>query len=136
MAAFWLLGATDGHAKNFSLRLFLQGRFRLAPLYDVISAQPSAAVGQIRRSQMKLAMSLGDSRHHGVENIMPRHILQSAVRADVGAELAREAMGELLASGRRALEKVGAALPSGFPEELAASVFTGVQTRLRRLEAL
>jgi serine/threonine-protein kinase HipA len=38
---FWLLGATDGHAKNFSIFLLPGGRFRLTPLYDVMSAQPN-----------------------------------------------------------------------------------------------
>jgi serine/threonine-protein kinase HipA len=41
MIAFWLLGATDGHAKNFSVFLSPGGRFRMTPLYDVLSAQPS-----------------------------------------------------------------------------------------------
>jgi serine/threonine-protein kinase HipA len=30
--AFWLLGATDGHAKNFSVFLHAGGRFQLTPL--------------------------------------------------------------------------------------------------------
>ncbi len=64
LVVFWLLGATDGHAKNFSIHSFPGGRFRPAPLYDVISAQPSVDAGQIRRNQMKLAMALGDSRHY------------------------------------------------------------------------
>jgi serine/threonine-protein kinase HipA len=38
---FWMLGATDGHAKNFSIRLAPGGRFRLTPLYGIISTQPS-----------------------------------------------------------------------------------------------
>ena len=38
--AFWLLAATDGHAKNFSLFHQRGGGFRLTPLYDVLSAWP------------------------------------------------------------------------------------------------
>jgi serine/threonine protein kinase HipA of HipAB toxin-antitoxin module len=38
---FWLLGATNGHAKNFSVFVLLGGRYHMTPLYDVISAQPS-----------------------------------------------------------------------------------------------
>jgi len=53
LVIFWLLGATDGHAKNFSIHLSPGGRFRMAPLYDVISAQPSADAGQIQRNRMK-----------------------------------------------------------------------------------
>ena len=44
---FWLMGATDGHAKNFSVFLRPGGRFRLTPLYDVISAQPSVDSKQV-----------------------------------------------------------------------------------------
>eukprot|EP00952_Eustigmatos_sp_NYUAD-ZCMA_P002991 13029-Eustigmatos_ZCMA.PRE.1 len=37
---FWMLCATDGHAKNFSLAIGAQGSYRLTPLYDVLSAYP------------------------------------------------------------------------------------------------
>lgn len=46
---FWLIGATDGHAKNFSIFLSPGGRFRMTPLYDVLTAQPSLDAGQIPR---------------------------------------------------------------------------------------
>ena len=36
---FWLLAATDGHAKNFSVFLYPGGGFELTPLYDVLSTQ-------------------------------------------------------------------------------------------------
>ncbi|MCF4010602.1 HipA domain-containing protein [Rheinheimera sp. UJ63] len=35
---FWLLGATDGHAKNFSIFLEQQDQYWLTPLYDILSA--------------------------------------------------------------------------------------------------
>ena len=38
--AFWLMAATDGHAKNFSIFLGPGGVFRLTPLYDVLSMWP------------------------------------------------------------------------------------------------
>src|SRR3546814_20580070 len=57
---FWLLGAIDGHAKNFSLHLHPAGRFNMTPLYDVISAQPSADAHQIRHNAMKMSMCVGD----------------------------------------------------------------------------
>ena len=61
---FWLLGATDGHAKNFSMFLSPGGRFRMTPLYDVLTAQPSLDDGQIPRKKFKLAMSVGTNRHY------------------------------------------------------------------------
>jgi serine/threonine-protein kinase HipA len=39
---FWLLGATDGHAKNFSISLQTRSRFRLIPLYDAVMSVPPA----------------------------------------------------------------------------------------------
>lgn len=38
---FWAIGATDGHGKNFSLSLMPGGRYRMTPLYDVLTLQPS-----------------------------------------------------------------------------------------------
>ena len=82
---FWLLGATDGHAKNFSVALSPGARFRLTPLYDVLSAQPSADDGHIRRNQMKLAMAVGGNRHYVVDSIVPRHFEQTAAAAGIPA---------------------------------------------------
>ena len=56
---FWLIGATDGHAKNFSIFLGRGGRFKLTPVYDVLTAQPSLDTRQIERKHLKLAMSVG-----------------------------------------------------------------------------
>ena len=56
---FWLMGATDGHAKNFSVFLRPGGRFQLTPLYDTISAQPSVDSKQMLWKHFRLAMSFG-----------------------------------------------------------------------------
>lgn len=42
---FWMLGAIDGHAKNFSTFLRPGSRLHLTPLYDVISIYPLAGLG-------------------------------------------------------------------------------------------
>ena len=60
--ANWLLGATDVHAKNFSLVLRPGGGFRLAPLYDVVSLQPLFDRGELRRNQVRFALAIGDRR--------------------------------------------------------------------------
>ena len=74
---FWLIGATDGHAKNFSIFLNPGGGFALTPLYDVLSAQPSLDARQIERKQMKLAMSVGSNNHYRIDEIQPRHFVQT-----------------------------------------------------------
>ncbi|MGH7824236.1 MAG: HipA domain-containing protein [Candidatus Binatia bacterium] len=77
---FWLLGATDGHAKNFSIFLRPGGRFRLTPLYDVMSVQPALDGSQLRRNKMKLALE-----------IMPRHFLQTAAKSGIPASVSSKA---------------------------------------------
>jgi serine/threonine-protein kinase HipA len=131
---FWLLGATDGHAKNFSLFLLPGGRFRITPLYDVMSAQPNVDSGEIRRNQMKLAMSVGDNRHYVVDTVLPRHFLQTAARSGVGETLVRPIFEELTQQVPAALDAVLNSLPVQFPAPLAQSIAEGMRQRLRLLE--
>ncbi|HTT82621.1 MAG TPA: type II toxin-antitoxin system HipA family toxin [Rhizomicrobium sp.] len=130
---FWLLAATDGHAKNFSVQLSSGGGYRLAPLYDVVSAQPSLDASQIRRNKMKMAMAVGDSRHYAVERISGRHFIQSAAKAGLGKSVALGVIGEVVDTAAGALERVMAKLPKGFPEKIAASVERGVRARVEHL---
>jgi len=127
---FWLLGATNGHAKNFSIHLSPGGRFRLAPLYDVISAQPSADAGLIRRNKMKLAMAIGDNRHYAVDEIAPRHFFQTADKAGIGASVLRKVLTDIQEIAPTAIEQVGRNLPADFPENVAASIIGGFRRRL------
>lgn len=53
----WLLAATDGHAKNYSILVAAGGRVRLAPLYDIASVLPYS---QFDLNRVKLAMKIGD----------------------------------------------------------------------------
>jgi serine/threonine-protein kinase HipA len=128
---FWLLGATDGHAKNFSLFLLPGGRFRLTPLYDVMSAQPNVDAGQIRHNAMKLAMAVGDNRHYVIDTIMPRHFLQMAASCGVPASLVQGILDELDSGADRAINAALTGLPPKFPEEIVASVIEGTRRRLR-----
>lgn len=74
--AFWLLAATDGHAKNFSLFLLPSGRYRMTPLYDVISLWPVIGPGdnQVRWQEARLAMALrSKNAHYALARIQTRH---------------------------------------------------------------
>jgi serine/threonine-protein kinase HipA len=131
---FWLLGATDGHAKNFSLRLASGGRFQLTPLYDIISTQPGLDAGQIKQSQMKMAMAVGDNHRRVVNTISGRHFMQTAKRCGLPKKMVQEIIAELMAIVPDALIKTMAALPSKFPAKLAVSIVDGVKKRLPLLE--
>jgi len=132
---FWLLGATDGHAKNFSVFLRPGGRFQLAPLYDVLSAQPSFDQKQILWKQYRLAMSFGAKPHYAFRQIAPRHFAETAERAGLGRKVVPELLEELCATTPAALERVLAELPTGFPQKVADSIGGGIRKRLRTLEA-
>jgi serine/threonine-protein kinase HipA len=130
---FWLVGATDGHAKNFSVFLRPGGSYSLTPFYDVLTAQPSLDARQIELKQMKLAMSVGTNRHCRVDEIHARHFVQTADDAGLPKSLIREAIVEIAERGMNALDKIEAVLPAGFPEQIPASVRMAMTARLRSL---
>jgi serine/threonine-protein kinase HipA len=130
---FWLLGATDGHAKNFSVFITPGGRFRMTPAYDVLTAQPSLDAGQIPRKKFKLAMSVGKNRHYDVHEIVPRHFLQTADLARVGLPAMRSIIEDLGEAASRKAVAVIEALPQDFPGQLVDSVMTAINERSRLL---
>ena len=132
---FWLIGATDGHAKNFSVFLGPGGRFSMTPLYDVLTAQPSLDANQIRRNKFKLAMSVGTNRHYAIAEIMPRHFIQTAGNSGVANSLVQAILDDLAARALKTIDAVIETLPAGFPGAVVDSVKRGVSQRLRLLDA-
>ncbi|MBF0336013.1 MAG: HipA domain-containing protein, partial [Alphaproteobacteria bacterium] len=126
---FWMLGAADGHAKNFSIALGPGGRFRLTPLYDVLTAQPSLDAGQIQRKKFKLAMSVGKNRHYLIDDIIPRQFLQTADLASVGTSLVRTIFEDLAANAEKQTDAVIASLPKDFPDQLVTPIRAAVKRR-------
>jgi serine/threonine-protein kinase HipA len=131
---FWLLGATDGHAKNFSLRLAPGGRFQMTPLYDIISTQPSLDAKQITQKQMKLAMAIGDNRHYLVNTVLGRHFVQTAKRCGLPDKVVADLFDELRSTADKAFETVAASLPSDFPAATVDSVVNAARHRLILLD--
>lgn len=133
--AFWLMAATDGHAKNFSIRLLAGGAYALTPLYDVISAWPIVGKGrnQLALKNVRLAMAVsGRNRHYHLAMIMRRHFNATAARCGWG-ESAEDIISELLGKVDHAIDTVAAGLPSGFPENVASAIFEGMRSQARRL---
>jgi serine/threonine-protein kinase HipA len=126
---FWLIGATDGHAKNFSIFLGPGGSFRLTPIYDVLTAQPSLDTRQIERKQMKLAMFVGDNRHYRIDQIKGRHFIQAAERAGLPGTIASNALEEIAKAAETAMKTIEKQLPSGFLEQIHASVNSALASR-------
>ncbi len=131
---FWLLAATDGHAKNFSLFLHPGSRFAMTPLYDVMSLQPIFDAKKLTQNQMKMAMAVGKKRRYRLFNILPRHFLQTAELCGIGESIVQEIFTELLNDSDRAIEETVAALPHGFPNTITDSIIGGYQVRLPQIE--
>lgn len=130
---FWLIGATDGHAKNFSIFLEPGGRFSLTPFYDVLSAQPAADRGHIAPPKFRLAMSAGTNRHYRLSEVMGRHFVQTGKAAGLSTDLMRRAISELLDQAADAVSEARAAMPADFTDEVHASIAAAIDRRLPHL---
>lgn len=130
---FWLIGATDGHGKNFSIYLGAGGRFVLTPFYDVLTAQPFLDGHQIQRKAMKMAMSAGNKNHYRMDKILGRHFMQTAQRAGLPDYLAKEALEEIAGAAKNAMQKIEENLPPDFPIDIHESVMRVLKSRLNSL---
>lgn len=134
--AFWLLAATDGHAKNYSIFLRRGGGYAMTPLYDVLSAWPIIGKGasQIPFHKARLAMALrGANAHYKLASIQTRH-WQSLARQS-GVDDAFEQMIALVQNAPAALARVERSLPPDFPERVWKAIDAGVRTQCQRFEA-
>jgi len=130
---FWLLGAVDGHAKNFSIFLKQGGRFQLTPIYDVISAYPLTAKRQIELKKMKMAMALhGKNTHFAWHKIMPRHWIAQSKRVGFPESEMQAIIDQTIEKLDRVINDVSMRLPSGFPQDIANPVFDGMKKAGRR----
>jgi serine/threonine-protein kinase HipA len=127
---FWLIGATDGHGKNFSIFLKPEGRYGLTPFYDVLSAQPAFDKKQIPNNKYKLAMSAGKNRHYRVLEMMGRHFVQTGKAAGLGPTIMRGAIEDILDRSKAAPEATSAAMPDDFAHDIHVSIAAAITKRL------
>jgi serine/threonine-protein kinase HipA len=132
---FWLIGATDGHAKNFSVFLRPGGGFSLTPFYDVLTAQPAFDARQIPHNKYKLAMSVGKNRKYPILNIVGRHFVETAKEAGLGPTIIREVLEDILREAISAPDRALAKMPKDFARDIHDSVVHAMAARLRLLEA-
>lgn len=124
---YWLLAAIDGHAKNFSLFIEPDGRFRMTPLYDIMSAHPLVANKQLQSQKIKMAMALvGKNRHYHWHAIQPRHFVSTAESIGFNAETARGLFNEMIDKIDNVVTQVASQLPGNFPESISEPTFDGI----------
>lgn len=127
----WLIGATDGHAKNFSVFIQAGGSYRLTPFYDIISAFPVLGGTGIHISDLKLAMGLNASKGKktAIDKIYPRHFLATAKVLRFPEVQMHEILSDFARMIPAALDNVKTSLPTDFPE----NVVTAVESNVLRL---
>ncbi|XAH26320.1 type II toxin-antitoxin system HipA family toxin [Xylophilus sp. GW821-FHT01B05] len=134
--AFWLMGAPDGHAKNFSIFLRQGNAYDMAPLYDVLSVWPyvGKARGQLHLRDVRLAMALrSKNTHYDLYGIHARHWQDLAMKN--GGPAVWEAMQGLVEQVEAALEAVEAKLPDGFPGRIWAPIADGMRRQAKKFRA-
>jgi serine/threonine-protein kinase HipA len=137
---FWMLSATDGHAKNFSIFLRPQGAFEMAPLYDVLSVYPMLGEGPGKLSPHRARMAMAvrsKNAHWQVSKILLRHWQTVGARYGIVSprgfgvdDLIKKAVQHTPA----AVQQVQAQLPPGFPAEVAEPIFNGLLNAAQRLD--
>jgi len=128
---FWLLAATDGHGKNFSIHHLPGGGFSLTPLYDVLSAWPviGKAPNLLQIQQAKLAMAIsGKNRHYGIVEIQGCHWHELALR--VGGPTLWSRMLLIVEAVNAVIDRIVEDLPSDFPAKVSTKIAEGVEGRL------
>lgn len=135
---FWMLGAPDGHAKNFSIAWLPMGRYRLTPIYDVMSIWPVEGKGpnQFSKHEAKLAMALiGKSKHYQFRTIQRRHFNAMARKCHYGPD-AEDLIQRVLLATPGVIDRIGARLPAHFPARVAHRILEGLARCAKALEAM
>lgn len=130
---FWMLCATDGHAKNFSIFLHPGGAYSLTPLYDVLSASPllGRRNNQLNPREVRMAMAVRSKNPHWkMSEIYPRHWMAVGGRHRLDASAL---LHDLVVKTPSVIQSVSQLLPANFPASIAEPVFAGLEKAALRL---
>jgi serine/threonine-protein kinase HipA len=133
---FWMLAATDGHAKNFSVRILAGGDIRLTPLYDVLSAWPviGKKANELAIDKLKMAMAVPGERPHYLWKVIGRrHFEVMGKKIGLKSEAPR-LIDELADATDAVIRQVQRELPRSFPEALAERIYGGLRKSAEALK--
>lgn len=113
MVLQYLLGATDGHLKNFSVHIAPGGHYQLTPFYDLLSAYPAVGATGLNKRKLKLAMGLKASRgyKYQINKICLRHIEQTASQFGISNTNCHEIVSDFLSQFSNALSSIDKRFP-------------------------
>lgn len=128
---FWLLCAIDGHAKNFSLFLEANNRYKLTPFYDVISAYPLLSPKGLQKQKVKMAMAwYGEkNKHYLWDKIHLRHLFHTANLAGFPKQSLEEILHEICLASRELTN-----IPiQQIPDYIAEPILSGFNHKMMKL---
>ena len=132
---FWLMAATDGHAKNFSIFHERGDTYRLTPFYDVLSMWPVIGHGSglldLRRATMAMGLK-GKSLHRKIQEIRPYHWDEVARLA--GLVKASDLIEEIIEQVPGVMEHVDRETPPDFPGKIRDAIFDGIRSQTEKLK--
>ncbi len=127
---FWLLCAIDGHAKNFSIYLEAESRYRMAPIYDVISAYPLISPQGLQKKKIKMAMAWqGKNRHYHWNDIQVKHFYSTCQLLGFSAGYVDDILQEIVMLSK----DIGSISVSDLDSQVSESILDGFQQKIRQL---
>jgi serine/threonine-protein kinase HipA len=133
---FWLMAATDGHAKNYSIFLQPGDTFITTPLYDVLSIFPYLGKGphQFTWRKAELAFALrAKNAHYRLCEIQTRHWHGLAMQ--YGGPAVWQQMLRHVERVEPALAAVEQTLPTDFPQRTWRLISQGMREQAARFHA-
>jgi serine/threonine-protein kinase HipA len=132
---FWLLAATDGHAKNFSIFIKPEGKYHLTPLYDISSSYPLMAQNSLKPEAITMAMPLHSKPIEARWcEIKRRHFLETAKSVHYSVERAAAILDDMLARVDTVIDQVSKNLPPNFPKGVSEPIFKGMHFMKNKLK--
>ncbi len=131
---FWLMGAVDGQAKNFSIFLRPGGAFEMTPIYDVLSVQPSFDRVLFDRPQYRMSMKVGKRGRYRVFDIRGKDFVYTAGRAGYSRNQIDAVFEDIADERESAFSTTIAAQSSKIPDALMESIRAGFERRMERLQ--
>jgi serine/threonine-protein kinase HipA len=135
---FWLLAATDGHAKNFSIAHLKSNRYEATPIYDVLSAHPIIGNGKnlFSARRVRLAMAVrGKNTHYLINDIRRRHWIAQGQQVTLAPADVEEMITTLIGMTEGIVAEVEALLPAAFPKDVSDKIFEGMRRQSAKLAA-
>lgn len=133
---FYLLAATDAHAKNFSITHLPENKYKLSPLYDVLSIHPLIGnkTNQIAKQKVTMAMAIrGSKNYYQLQKIQYRHFIQQGKEVGFTEAEVIELIDSVLGKLDAVVNNVSASLPDTFPRSISNKIFKGMKMQANKL---